>query len=152
MPKIHAPRGAIGEVTGSVAMKTAPNMSPPEKSMNRALGYRSGFTRCMMPLKMPTVRTIEAGMRQSKVRRKARKSPARMMMAALVSPRDPATFPRKRSMVGANSRANFIRLSGVAVVTASGGAWKNGTAKLLAWIEPSPVGGAQVVMTVGKAA
>ena len=38
MPKIQVARGASGEVTGSVAMNTAPNISPPEKSMKSGEG------------------------------------------------------------------------------------------------------------------
>ena len=37
-PKIHAPRGVVGEVTMSVAMYTAPSISPPLKSMKSASG------------------------------------------------------------------------------------------------------------------
>ena len=38
IPKIHAPRGASGDVTGSVAMYTAPKSRPPEQSMNAGDG------------------------------------------------------------------------------------------------------------------
>ncbi|OGL07093.1 MAG: hypothetical protein A3H48_04235 [Candidatus Rokubacteria bacterium RIFCSPLOWO2_02_FULL_71_18] len=62
-PKIQQPGFVTGEVTRSVAMYTAPSISPPEKSMNAASGYR-GWSQWSPVASTPTVAKMLAGIRQ----------------------------------------------------------------------------------------
>ena len=63
IPNTHRPRFVTGDVTMSVAMYTAPRMSPPEKSMNGASGL-CGSIACSTPLSSATVAMMLTGRRQ----------------------------------------------------------------------------------------
>ena len=67
-----APRGARGEVTGSLAMKTAPRSSPPESSVKRAPGYRAGSIWWKSSARSAAAPSMPAGRRQSQARRATR--------------------------------------------------------------------------------
>ena len=63
-PYTQQPSEVNGEPTMSVAMKTAPSMSPPEKSMKMGEANRSESARWSAPLRMMTAAKMDAGMRQ----------------------------------------------------------------------------------------
>jgi hypothetical protein len=70
-PNSHLPAFVTGLVTMSVAMNTAPSMSPPEKSMKRGVGYFA-FAAWSTLENSATVAKMLAGMRQFRYCRHAR--------------------------------------------------------------------------------
>ena len=56
IPYIHFPEKVNGEVTGSVAIKNAPNKRPPPRSWNRGGANLSGEMVLVIKEKIPTLR------------------------------------------------------------------------------------------------